>query len=180
VLSFLIKVRRNWFVSQVTFRGEPDYLADCLSDFRISEGKLSVWLIAEDKSNIDRVLAALAATRDKLQDMGYVLFDSGVLERCEIKFEKSEGGTPDSYANNNWHHDLTDLSVRQVAEFAIELCKLNWNGRLLPAEVALALEKSLENKYLAEEEMRVKREDITKYAERARRKASGSPGPFAK
>jgi hypothetical protein len=170
VPSFLIRIKQsNWLVATIMYRGQKDYFADCLSDLRISEGKLSAWLVSEDESNIGRILAALAATRGSIQDMGYLLFDTGVLEKCEIKIEKSEGGTPDAYANTNWHHDLTNLSIRQAAEFAVALCEQNRNGRLMPPEVALALEESLASNYVAQEQVKPKREEIRKYAEKAKR-----------
>jgi hypothetical protein len=46
----------------------------------------------------------------------YARLDYEALVLFGIKIEKSLGGTPDTIANVSWHRDLTELSVRQVAD----------------------------------------------------------------
>jgi hypothetical protein len=171
VSSLLITVKRNkWLVEEVSYRGEPDYPADCLTDFRISDRRLSVWLIDDEERNKSRVLTALAANRQQVVNIDYLLFKQDILDKCEIEIEKTTGDTPDEHANTNWHHDLVKLSVKQTADFAYELCKANQTGRLLPFEVALALEQGLANKTLDESRLKPKLDEITKLALKAKRK----------
>lgn len=171
--SLLITIKRQkWLVPEVSYRGKPDYPADCLTDFRISDRKLSVWLIDDQESNKSRVLTALAANRPQVGVVDYLLFKPEILKTCEIEIEQSKGDTPDDQANDEWHHDLVKLSIRQVAEFAHELCKSNQNGRLLPAEVAVALQEGLANKTLDGQKLKTSLDDITKYAKQAKSKGS--------
>jgi hypothetical protein len=52
---------------------------------RVNEGTLSVWHIEDDRSNLDVVIAALAATRQNVDKFEYGLFDQEIADRLGIK-----------------------------------------------------------------------------------------------
>jgi hypothetical protein len=92
--------------------------ADPLGDLATKDNALSVWFVDDGKSNLKRIAAALAARCDHVSNVDYALFDQAMLDRLDIQMEKSYGGTPDDYANRNWHYDLVKLSGRKLLELA--------------------------------------------------------------
>ncbi|MBM3458574.1 MAG: hypothetical protein FJX77_08605 [Armatimonadetes bacterium] len=94
-------------------QGEPT--GDCLNDLRTTENKLSVWLIENDPSNLDRVLAAFAATRDSTAPLDYRRVSLGWIQRHRLSLLPTSGDSPDQEANHRWHRDLSQLSATGVA-----------------------------------------------------------------
>jgi hypothetical protein len=88
--------------------------ADPLADFAGTvDNRLSVWRIEDDQSNLRRVIVAMAANRDKLDKLDYVLFPLDHLARVGVKLEETQGDTPDEEANA-FHSDLVELSAQDV------------------------------------------------------------------
>jgi hypothetical protein len=52
---------------------EEDIPADPLGDLATNDNELSVWQINDDKSNLPRVAAALAANCDDISNLDYAL-----------------------------------------------------------------------------------------------------------
>ena len=106
---------------------QPDWLrsddaqADALSNLRTKGNQLSVWLIDDDRSNLDRVIAALAAGRDRVEKLDYAVIDRRVLDSLGIRAIKADGQSPDGGANQRWHQDLTLLSGSQLVALAVRM-----------------------------------------------------------
>ena len=106
---------------------QPDWLrngdtqADALSNLRTKGNQLSVWLIDDDRSNLDRVLAALAAGRDRVEKLDYAVVDRRVLDSHGIRAVKADGQSPDGGANQRWHQDLALLSGSQLVALAVSM-----------------------------------------------------------
>lgn len=98
-----------------------DIPADCLGDLRTQENELSVWHIEDDKSNLNRVLTALAACCEFVSNFDCLLFDHAVVTRLGLKMNQADGETPDNVANQSWHRDLVELSGKRMLDFAIEI-----------------------------------------------------------
>lgn len=93
---------------------EGDIPADPLADFANTTGNcLSVWLVDDETKGLQRVLAALAANREKADKLDYVLFNQEVLDAAGIEFGQTPGATPDEHVNEQ-HRDLTHLSAAKV------------------------------------------------------------------
>src|SRR5882672_947819 len=97
-------VRENrWYKSEAApWLETGDVPADPLGDLATSQNRLSVWEVADDRSNVERIVRAVAIGRDKIAAMGYVLFDSELLPAVGIRTEVEGGGTADEAANA-WH-----------------------------------------------------------------------------
>lgn len=78
---FLRTVRENrWYKSEAApWLERGDIPADPLGDLPTSQNQLSVWEVAVDRSNVERIVRAVAVGRNNLADMGYVLFNSELL-----------------------------------------------------------------------------------------------------
>src|SRR5215472_10234387 len=97
----LRNVRENrWLKSEAApWLKNGDVPADPLGDLATKNNRLSVWEVAGDRSNVERIVRALAVNRDRVADMGYVLFDSSLLATAGIETAKEKGATQDEGAN---------------------------------------------------------------------------------
>jgi len=117
----LRKIRKaRWYYNQSGFPWllESDIPADPLGDLATNNNELSVWQIDDDKSNLPRVAAALAANGDDISNLDYALFDQKLLNEINITLRPSKGNSPDETANQNWHSDIVELSARKLVELA--------------------------------------------------------------
>ena len=113
----LRKIQKSrWFGRVNIAAGEAP--ADALKDLETSGNKLSVWLVDENELDVRRVITALAASRDHVTNVDYVVLDYEVFEGMKLKLEIARGNTHDDGANQRWHRDLVELSATQVANFA--------------------------------------------------------------
>ena len=111
----------------------PDWLppdqnevqADALRDLATDNNVLSVYL-AESQQDIDRIIVALAATRDNPQNVDYAIFDDEEFLGAGIETIETEGATPDRRVNE-LHRDLGKLTARQLSALASMIAK----GRIL-------------------------------------------------
>jgi hypothetical protein len=103
-----------------------DIPADPLADFaNTCENCLSVWFLDDDKKDLDDLIAALAANREKADRLDYVLFAEENLKEAEIVVASISGQTPDEQVNG-LHRDLTQLSAAKV----LALTKIVWHKNL--------------------------------------------------
>lgn len=106
----LIKARRTHFFGDkwqecLNSQCAPSQLVKC-----VKNGELSVWIIEDDESNLDRVLAALASNCDSLEDLSFVVASQEAVDQLQIPIHNRPGTTPDDEANHLWHRDLVGLS----------------------------------------------------------------------
>ncbi len=127
--------KRRWDkYPDVSWLAVNELQADALSDLKTDGGKLSVWQVEDDESNLQRLVAALAANRDKLDKVDYVLVDQKILEYISANAKIVLGDSPDEEANR-WHLDLTELSVTKVVNLSRAISEANKVRRVLPKEV---------------------------------------------
>lgn len=102
--------------------GDDDVPADPMADFaNTTENRLSVWMVDDQKTNLNQIVVAMATNRDKLDKLDYVLFPRAYLDAAEIAWEDDHGDTPDDEANT-WHRNLVELSADKV----VALTKMVW------------------------------------------------------
>jgi len=100
---------------------EPDEApADTLKDFRSTRSVLSVWSIAEDSSNLDKVVVMIALGKQKLGDFDLILFDEQLLHDLGIRIDPDPFDGPVPSVRED-HRDLVGISANQVARFATAL-----------------------------------------------------------
>jgi hypothetical protein len=113
VLRVVRQHRWDW-PDKLDWLADGDIPADPLSDIAdTSDNCLSVWLVDDQRKGLDRLLAALAATRDKVGKLDYVLFAQKHLETAGIESCQTSGKTPDEHVNQQ-HRDLTRLSAAKL------------------------------------------------------------------
>jgi hypothetical protein len=82
-----------------------------------SENCLSVWFLDDAKNDLNDMVAALAASREKADKLDYVLFPQSHLDAAGIEVCTASGHTPDEQINEQ-HRDLTHLSAAKVCALA--------------------------------------------------------------
>lgn len=147
----LRNVRENrWLRSEAaSWLEKGDVPADPLGDLATKENRLSVWEVALDRSNLERIVRALAVNRDKIADMGYVLFDSGLLAAAGIDALVEDGATADAEANS-WHRDLINLSGNKLVRLTRLILENGESGTVLKKRLEQLVEEGVQQKQLPE------------------------------
>ena len=107
--------KRHW--DDMAWLEQGDTQADVVKCLSPMDNRLSVYMLDHPARQVDRVVAALALTRDHLAHMDLAVIPDRILEDCRIQRASNEGDTPDP-AVNEWHLDLVELSVAKIARFA--------------------------------------------------------------
>lgn len=115
----LRKIRKSkWYKNDsVPWLDENEIQADALGDLVTTSNTLSVWLIEDDRSNLEQVIVALASSSDNISNFDYALTDVDLVLNANIKIEIKAGLTPYSTANK-WHRDLIELTTHKLVKLA--------------------------------------------------------------
>ena len=139
--QYLRSIRQGrWELPQWPDANSGDVQADALRDLYTDKNKLSVYR-ADSQNDIDRITVALAATRDNLQNVDYAVFDDAEFQRIGLKITPSPGSTPVSIVNN-LHHDIIQLTARQVVSLATIIAG-GKKGRRLPKDIRDDLRRAI-------------------------------------
>jgi hypothetical protein len=142
--------QRRWYKADAQAHLDAgDVPADPLGDLRTSENKLSVYQVAEDDSNIERIARALACSRQYLDDVGYVLFDVSVLEKASIELDPNDGTTVDSVVNR-CHADLVDLTGNKLVALARLILLEGESDTILKKRIVQLVQEGLSSMELPE------------------------------
>ena len=94
---------------------EGDIPAGPFYDFRPSPtSQLSVWVVQDDQSNLNRIVAALAAGRDHVDKFDYVLVDEREAADLRVRMELREERCADQAASALWHRNMLELTATQL------------------------------------------------------------------
>ena len=147
---FLRTVRQaRWLKEEAApFLAVDDVPADSVCDLPTQQNLLSVWEVAEDRSNVERLVRAMAIGRDKIAAMGYVLFDSDLLPAAGIVTVPNAGKSPDEGANP-WHRDL-EVSGNKLVALTKAILQHGESGTVLKARLSELVEQGIQNKELPE------------------------------
>lgn len=147
--------KSRWYQLDWLPKGESP--AETLQDFLTNENRLSLWSIDVDQSNLARVIAAIAATRDNPQVIDYVMFDTELAEATQIKLSLEPGNTPDEEANRRWHFNALEVSSSQVARLTEALFDLpDLRFRKTKNQVKQAVTSSVKAGFLREADLKPK------------------------
>lgn len=124
-----------------------DVPADPLGDLTTTQNALSVWQVESDRSNLERVVRAVAIGKQKVDSSGWVLFDSEILRSIGIGVAEVRGGTKDEEANG-WHRDLTDLSGSKLVALARAIFAHGESGTIPKKRMATLIEEGIASQQL--------------------------------
>lgn len=118
-----------------------------MGDLRINEGTLSVWQIEDDKTNLDLVIVALAATRQNFDKFEYGLFGQEIVINLGLKAQITPGNTLIDAAND-WHRDLIQLTADQAVNLVKAIFDSLEKHRLYDDEVQTRILNAIQKGYL--------------------------------
>ena len=118
--------------------GEGDIPADPLADFaNTCENCLSVWFL-DGKEDLNDIVAALAAAREKADKLDFMLFAEEHLRTAGIKVRATTGDTPDAAVNGR-HRDLVQLSAAKVLALTTRVWRENLGCRRIDGRSVVQL-----------------------------------------
>lgn len=127
-MPFLLrKIKKNkWYKSNLPlWLGNNDIQADTLCDLKTDNNNLSLYYIDDDKSNLKKVVSAIASTRDSFSIFEYMLIDEKYLCRMNIKISSTIGKTNNQEVDKYWHRDVIDLSGNKLVEVGYVMLQNN-------------------------------------------------------
>ena len=122
---------------QPTWLTAGDVPACTLIDLEARENILSVYEIT-DTCDISRIAIALAATRDRLGNFDYALFDDASPTAIGITIVASLGTTPDPVVNQV-HRDLGELTTGKLGDLAAAIYKSQMIDRISRPKISEGL-----------------------------------------
>ncbi len=150
--QYLRSIRQSrWSRPQWLDSSRNEVQADALKDLTTRENQISVYRVGSER-DIDRITIALAATRDNLQNVDYAVFDDAEFQDIGIRIKQSSGATPDSRVNR-LHHDISNLTVRQVCALAAIIA----NGKIdrrPRSKIRIGMQRAIERGDLDREVMK--------------------------
>lgn len=150
-MSLLLRtVRQNrWLKDDAApFLAVEDVPADPVCDLLTQQNLLSVWEVAQDRSNIERIVRAVAIGRHEIADMGYVVFDSEFLPAAGIEIVENKGESLDEGANA-WHRDLV-LSGNKLIALVKAILRHGQSGAVLKLRLRQLVEEGIRDGQIPE------------------------------
>ena len=145
--TFLRVVQKNRWHPKTGWSGwqTGDIQGDALLDLQTKGNALSVYDV-DGGLDIERIVVALAAGRQFLSTLDYVVFDDAPLVSSSIDAVQTSGDTPDKVVNLV-HYDLKNLTVGKVVQLA-QILRGNDRKRVTKAQMKSKLNEALDNQWL--------------------------------
>ena len=150
-----------------TKSGHPDFpwlqegelLADVFNEIRTKDGKLSIYTVDTDKTNLTRIIVALASGRENFQDYDYVVVPKREIEE-KFEINKIKGETADDCVNK-WHLDLVQLTPSKLTQLAYIFCDHRESMSKLPkkkvrSEIRKGIDSGLIDQTLINQKLKAK------------------------
>jgi hypothetical protein len=120
---------------------EGDICADPVGELATKNNTLSLYEVEDDRANLTRIIAAMAATRNDFQHFQYSLVDRNLIEELNIKLVKIPGDTPDDIVNN-YHYDLIEISGSKLISLAKKMLSNAERAEMLKSKVIQQIHNS--------------------------------------
>ncbi len=115
-MPFLLrKVRRGRWV--LAAEGTGELPAEPLTDLNAASNRLSLWLVADDGSNLLEIITALATQADEISNVDVAVFDEGLVSSFAGGIEGSSGATA-LVGTADFHRDLVELKAATLLDVA--------------------------------------------------------------
>ena len=152
----LRKIKKSrWHLDPETNQLSEDGVKKASLDLLPAEGGLSVFLVNDDRSNLDRVAAALAASANYPDNFDFVLLDEMELDNLGIELEKSLGETPDDEVNA-LHRDLVDLGDEKIRLLVRAFCNNEKPARIREKRIRSLIHQGIAEGHIDRDRVRFK------------------------
>jgi len=85
-------------------------------------------------SNVESIIVAMATTRDSSANFDYALIKDHRLAAIG-PLQQTEGDSPNTRANHEWHRDLSGLSTDKLNELVLVMFSYAERGRILRHDI---------------------------------------------
>lgn len=136
------KLSRKRYWDRESWLGAGEVKSDATKCLMTEESSLSVYVLEDPGVQEERVVAALALTRDNLKHFDLALVPENILDACEIQRCYVLGETPDPEVNE-WHCNLVRLTVTKIARLAAAIHSNRAVIRYQRKHVEAAIRRSL-------------------------------------
>jgi hypothetical protein len=144
-VPFLLRAIRKakWYKNpDLSWLSQDDLQADAMQDLKTDSNCISVWHVMDDHSNKERIIAALAATRQHAVQFDYFLLNEDYIREINIKILENQGDSPDS-GINSWHRDLVELSAAKLMLLAKTIQQNAAIERIPPRDIQCYLAQAM-------------------------------------
>ncbi len=88
----LRKIKKaKWYKHEaIPWLKEGELQADALADLKTTDNNLSFWIVEDDRSNLDRIITALAANCQYVTNIDFVLLKQSVFDKLKIRYKKEK------------------------------------------------------------------------------------------
>lgn len=150
-----IEDKANWYKDSELTRDLPkgELPADILGDLKTKDNALSVWQVEANGSNLERVVAAILASKQTIQKFDYLLVEKQVVEESGFEIAQVKGRSPDEEAAKLWHFDIRRLSVSALGRLAGILYNSGHCGRKLESDLTSCLRDSISKGHVSPSEL---------------------------
>lgn len=146
----LRKIKKSrWYQPSLPWLANNEIPADPLADLQTTDNSLSVWMIEDDKANLQQVLAAIAANRDHLANVDYAIIKDELVPQL-IKREQTRGKTVDDSANDSFHLEFKEVSASKLLDLAKAIFDHGEKKRILSKDVGKLIKKAVQEGKIAE------------------------------
>ena len=124
--------------------------ADPLSDLNTDGNALSIYLIDDDKSELNRCIAAYATCKNRgyIREIDYLLFEERIIRELEIKTHQSDAKDLIDERIKKLHWDMYELSSQRLVELAKTVLPNNEVNTLSIDEVCQLINDSIKNGWI--------------------------------
>ncbi|HEX6715572.1 MAG TPA: hypothetical protein VF088_00590 [Pyrinomonadaceae bacterium] len=159
----LRKIRKaRWHGNDVLDWLLPDEIqADSLLDLSTKDNQLSIYIVEDDRSNLERIIAALAGNCDFISNVDYALVPAEVLSESGIEVADVKGETSDEQVNEA-HRDLIHLSASKLLVLAKAISIRGERTRLTTKKVRKMIGRSIANGYIDKARLKLPANEISK------------------
>lgn len=146
-------VRQNrWFKTPDVdaLLNADDAPADPLGDVRTTNGTLSVWRLNDDRSNLVRIVRAVAVGQHEIRSQGYVVFDDALVNQAGIQIDNAARGNSSDDRANDWHCDLVKITANSLISLVKAILRHGESGVVLEKTLVASVLQGIENRELPE------------------------------
>lgn len=124
-----------------------DFPADPVTDLRTKDNSLSIWILSDDKKELNRCLSAFAAEKNRVDKIEYFLFDDTLIEKLNLKIHIEESNLKDKEMNL-LHRNIIELSINSLITLTKNIFANCEPGRILKNDVGELIKESIVNGWI--------------------------------
>lgn len=161
-MAYLLRVIRKarWYRDENTaWLGEGEFQADALADLETKGNALSLWFVADDRSNLEQVVSALASTRQRISNLDYALVDQKFIAENNLKLQSVISNSPYEQANT-WHRDLVELSASKLCVLAKIIFEYGEKKRYTEKDVLRLMARAIALGHIDRAKLNMSQDDV--------------------